>query len=249
MTLLPVHNQPALFVEDISALIVADLHIGIEYELFKAGAKIPGKTEELQSNLVKLLKDTGARTLIIAGDLKHNIPVSSFREEREIPELIYDLLEHVDKIHLTPGNHDGGIREYLPEEVHLHTPKGWVTGKYGIWHGHCWPSEEVMASRTVIFAHVHPQAVFVDGVEARHAERCWVRGKWSSAAKEKYQKLGNKWIILPAFNDLCGGSHVNATGERKIGTVLRNELVDIQKAEIFLLDGTNLGKVKDNLVV
>ncbi len=249
MSLLPIIDEPALFARDINALIVADLHMGIEHEIFLAGAKIPSKTEELQKNLIKLLKETAADKLIIAGDLKHNIPVSSFREEREIPELIYTLFDYVDEIHLTPGNHDGGIREFLPEIVKLHSSKGFAIGDYGIWHGHCWPSEEVMASKRVIMAHVHPQAAFVDGVEARSAERCWIRGKWNrKKAMEKYPKLGDNFVMIPAFNDLCGGSHVNDNSQRKIGTVLRNELADIKNAEMFLLDGTNLGKVKDNLV-
>ena len=159
------------------------------------------------------------------------------------------LLEVVDDIHLVPGNHDGGIQGYLPGEVKLHSNKGFALGDYGIWHGHCWPSEEVMASRTVLMGHVHPQVVFVDGVEARSSERCWVRGLWDyKTASREYGTLGEGFIILPAFNDLCGGSRVNDPAQRKIGMVLRNKLADIGKADIFLLDGTNLGKVGDNLV-
>lgn len=249
MNLEPIHGQPALFAKDINALIVADLHMGIEHEIFLAGAKIPGKTKELEVGLLKLLGETGADKLIIAGDLKHNIPVSSFREEREIPELIYTILDYVGEIHLTPGNHDGGIRRFLPGDVKLHSSKGFVMGDYGIWHGHCWPSEEVMASGTVIMAHVHPQAAFVDGVKARHAERCWLRGKWNKKrTAERYDNVGRKWVMLPAFNDLVGGSHVNDNSQRRIGTVMRNGLADIQNAEMFLLDGTNLGKVRDNPV-
>jgi putative SbcD/Mre11-related phosphoesterase len=245
----PVHGEPALFARDISALFVADLHIGIEYEMLLAGAKIPGKTKELQSRLMKLLKETKARTLIIAGDLKHNIPVSSFREEREIPRMVESLFELVEEIHLVPGNHDGGISDYLPSGVKLHSNKGLVLGNYGIWHGHCWPSEEVMASRTVLMGHVHPQAAFVDGVETRHAERCWVRGGWNFAeAHKRYPILGEGFLMIPAFNDLCGGSHVNDFGQRKIGIVSRHNLADITDAELFLLDGTNLGKIQDNLV-
>lgn len=249
MSILPLPDQPALFAEDIKALIVADLHIGMEHELFLAGANIPGKTREIQNDLIRLLERSNARKLIIAGDLKHNIPVSSFREEREIPRLIDALFEHVNEIHLTPGNHDGGIRKFLPGDVRLHSSKGFTLGDYGIWHGHCWPSEEVMASRTVLMGHVHPQVAFVDGVKARSAERCWLRGKWNrKKTAERYKDVGKEWIILPAFNDLVGGSHVNDNSQRRIGTVLRNGLADIRNADIYLLDGTNLGKVNNNLV-
>jgi metallophosphoesterase superfamily enzyme len=105
-----------------------------------------------------------------------------------------------------------------------------------------------MASRTVIMGHVHPQVVFVDGVEARSSERCWVRGMWDyAAAGKRYATMGEGFIMLPAFNDLCGGSRVNDMGQRKIGTVLRHDLTNIKEAEMFLLDGTNLGKVGENL--
>ncbi|MDD4308727.1 MAG: hypothetical protein PHU53_07995, partial [Thermoplasmata archaeon] len=77
---------------------------------------------------------------------------------------------------------------------------------------------------------------------------CWVRGRWDFAkAHRKYETLGEGFLMIPAFNDLCGGSHVNDMSQRKIGTVLRHELADIKQSELFLLDGTNLGKVGDNL--
>ena len=248
MSIVPVHGQPALFAGEISTLFIADLHIGLEHEILLAGARIPPKTGEMLERLLKILKETKARTLVIAGDLKHNIPVSSFHEEREIPRLVEALLEVVEEVHLTPGNHDGSISRYLPGDVKLHSNKGFVLGDYGIWHGHCWPSEEVMASRTVIMGHVHPNAAFVDGVGGRSAERCWVRGLWDyKVASKRYATLGEGFIILPAFNDLCGGSRVNDPGQRKIGAVLRNGLADILRSELFLLDGTGLGRMGDNL--
>ncbi len=249
MALVPVHGEPALFAKEEKTLVVADLHIGIEHEIFLAGAKIPGRTPELQARLVKLLKKTRAKTLVIAGDIKHNIPMSSFLEEREIPRLLESLFEVVREIHLVPGNHDGGIADYLPPDVKLHSNKGFVLGNMGIWHGHCWPSDEVMASSTVLMGHVHPQAVFVDGIETRSAERCWIRGKWDfKEAHKEYSVLGEGFLMIPAFNSLCGGSRINDLGQRKIGTVLRHNLADIGKAEMVLLDGSHLGKIEDNLV-
>jgi len=163
--------------------------------------------------------------------------------------MLETLLGIVDEIHLVPGNHDGGIQAYLPKDIVLHPNKGFTLGAIGIWHGHCWPSEEVMASRTVVMGHVHPQAAFVDGIETRSAERCWVRGGWDfAAAHREYEVLGEGFLMMPAFNPLCGGSHVNDPGRRKIGVVLRHGLAKILGAEMWLLDGTNLGKVGENSV-
>ncbi len=249
MNLEPLHNEPALFAADIKALMVADLHIGIEYEMLTAGARIPGKTGEMNERLFKMLDEYKASRLIILGDLKHNLPTSSLQEARDIPRLIEELFEAVDKIDLVPGNHDGGIRNHLPGDVKVHSSRGAVIEGLGMWHGHTWPSEKVMASETVVMAHSHPVAVFVDGVGGRSTERCWLRGEWSrKKALERYEKLGKGFVMVPAFSDLCGGSYVNEVEPRLLGPVLKNGLADIDNAEMYLLDGTHLGRVADNLV-
>jgi metallophosphoesterase superfamily enzyme len=55
-------------------------------------------------------------------------------------------------------------------------------------------------------------------------------------------------FIMPSFNDFLGGRPVNETRPRKeignealIGPVLRSEAVDVDEAELYLLDGTYLG--------
>lgn len=249
MFLTPLHNEPALFAEEISTLIIADLHIGIEYELLTAGARIPGKMEEMKQRLLKTISKYEIERLVIVGDLKHNVPTSSFREERDIPRFIDELFEVVKDIELVPGNHDGGIGNYLPKRVNVHSSKGAVIENMGIWHGHTWPSKDVMAADIVVTAHNHPVAVFVDGVGARSTERCWLKGRWNrEKTMEKYEEVGNGFIMVPAFNDLCGGTYVNEVKPRLLGAVMRNGLADVDTAEIYLLDGTYLGTVADNRV-
>ena len=53
---------------------------------------------------------------------------------------------------------------------------------------------------------------------------------------------------MPSFNDFLGGRPINETRPRKeigkeelIGPVLRSEAVDVDEAELYLLDGTYLG--------
>jgi metallophosphoesterase superfamily enzyme len=55
-------------------------------------------------------------------------------------------------------------------------------------------------------------------------------------------------FIMPSFNDFLGGRPINETRPRKelgsealIGPVLRSEAVDVDNAELYLLDGTYLG--------
>jgi metallophosphoesterase superfamily enzyme len=46
---------------------------------------------------------------------------------------------------------------------------------------------------------------------------------------------------MPAFNPLCGGIAVNR--DPLLGPF--GSLIDVDNAEIYLLDGSSLGKVKD----
>jgi hypothetical protein len=53
---------------------------------------------------------------------------------------------------------------------------------------------------------------------------------------------------MPSFNDFLGGRPINETHPRKeigsealIGPILRLEAVDVDEAELYLLDGTFLG--------
>ncbi|KYK31397.1 MAG: hypothetical protein AYK23_03975 [Candidatus Proteinoplasmatales archaeon SG8-5] len=249
MEFTPVHGEPALLVRDPSTLVLAELHIGIEFEIFNAGARIPGKTGEMRDRILKIVEENGVESIVFLGDLKHNVPATSFTEASEIPLLIDVLSDAVGELHLIPGNHDGGIERYLSEDVTIHSSKGAVIKGVGMWHGHTWPSEEVMASETVIVAHNHPGVVFVDGVGARTTERCWLRGKWKrDVVMERYPDAGSGFIMVPAFNDLCGSSYINEEEPRLIGTVFRKGLANMDDSEIFLLDGTNLGRVADNRV-
>jgi putative SbcD/Mre11-related phosphoesterase len=249
MDFTPVHGEPALLIKDTATLVLAELHIGIEFEIFSAGARIPGKTREMKDRIHKIVNENSVDRIVFLGDLKHNVPTASFTEAREIPLLFDELSDMVGELHLIPGNHDGGIERYVSEGVSVHSSKGAVIEGVGMWHGHTWPSEEVMASETVIVAHNHPGVVFVDGVGARTTERCWLRGNWIKDAVEgRYPKAGNGFIMLPAFNDLCGSSYINEENPRLIGTVFRKGLANIDDSEIYLLDGTNVGTVAENRV-
>lgn len=72
------------------------------------------------------------------------------------------------------------------------------------------------------------------------------------ATLQKHYKVKPKTtqiFMMPSFNDFLGGRPVNETRRRKqqlgsealIGPVLRSKAVDVDNAELYLLDGTYLG--------
>lgn len=251
-------------------LIVADLHIGLEYELAKAGVNIPYQTERIQGELLNLVKEYKPDRLVIAGDVKHGVPVTSFQEKRELPTLFEVLLKEVSKIDVTRGNHDGNIQDLATKDVVIHSSKGIILGddfKVAIFHGHAWPNPKALEADLIVTGHNHPTVLLKTPLGIRMTQRAWVKGvaepaklakafleqdsvKYEgdpiSAFNENYEaEIDSPEIILmPTFNDLLGGLPVNSEAPQSLlGPMLRRNAINTDDFEVFLLDGTFLGKV------
>jgi len=241
MDLEPVPDSPALVVnESEDWLVVADLHVGIEVQLRAAGFNIPTQMPKMLSSLVELRER--ADNLLILGDLKHKIPSVGRREDKEIRHLMGELLDEYDRIVVVAGNHDGGLTSALPEAVEAISSRGMRLGDVGVFHGHVWPSDEVMGANRVVMGHTHPSVVFVDSLGGRRTEKCWLRSKLDCGkVAERYETCPGELIVVPAFNPLLTGTPVNAEKRSMLGPIFRNEVADRATYRAYLLDGTNLG--------
>jgi putative SbcD/Mre11-related phosphoesterase len=246
MKLEPIPAEPALILKGkIKTLIIADMHIGIEAELRRSGINLPSQTEKMENHLITLCKDHNINELVIVGDVKHNVPMTTRQEYFEIPRIFERLKEHVDKVYISKGNHDGDIEHFLGDWVKIHEPKGFVHRKIGFFHGHTWPKKEVMTAEHIVIAHQHPTIQFIDTLGERDIRQCWVKTSFfEEKISERYPNSNPELIILPTFNSLCGGIALNSE-EKFLGPIMKNNLVDMDDSEIYLLDGTFLGKLKD----
>jgi len=242
-------NYPALFIEEIKTLVIADLHIGISYELYQSGINIPTQVEEMKKTIIKLINQTKAKVLVLLGDLKHDVPGISVQELKEIPQFLEDLSKRI-KIEIVLGNHDTFLKELLPKRK-LHSSKGFKIGKFGFIHGHAWPSKELLVCDYLIMSHIHPTVQFKDKFGYRIIEPIWIKSKINQKKiKEKYKvkKTGKlEIIIMPAFNNLLGGTPVNVKtkSDELLGPLLKNNFIDMDSSEIYLMDGTYLGILKN----
>ncbi|MBR5999066.1 MAG: phosphoesterase, partial [Candidatus Methanomethylophilaceae archaeon] len=74
----PVHGLPALRVGN--ALVIADLHIGLEAQLVSKGFHITSRTEDMFDAIIGCAGDSSK--LIVLGDVKNSVPGSSKQEYR-----------------------------------------------------------------------------------------------------------------------------------------------------------------------
>jgi len=232
-------------------LVVSDLHLGIEHELAEKGVSLPSQIPKIKAKLIELLKKQRVAQLLILGDVKHNVPVTSWQEWRELPEFFKDLAK-LAKIDIVRGNHDGYLEGMVPREVAIHDPHGMVLGKrrrIGFMHGHTWPAPELLDVELIISGHNHPAIEFRDELGGRTVEPIWLRAKLCAKKFPKKLKPFIKrgmpeLLVIPAFSELVGGAAVNRKIPRElIGPMFKAGAVKLDQAEAYLLDGTFLGRI------
>ena len=214
-------GKPALVIG--KALIIADLHIGITRELYESGVSMPSQIKDMTDKIHELKKATRTKQLIILGDIKHKVPGISWQELKEVPEFLSSL--EFEKIVIVKGNHDGSIEKMIEGINKVRIRKSIVVGDYLLTHGH----RNVKTKKNIVIAHNHPHIRFRDRFGAIYTEPVWVRGSIN----------GRELIVMPAFNELCGATIVNK--DALLGPIAKK----IRNAHAFLLDGTDLGLIKD----
>ena len=228
-------------------LVAADIHLGLEYELWLSGASIPSQTDRILERLKKNVIDLKPDRLILVGDVKHNVPKTSWQERREVPYFLRELCKHV-KVDIVPGNHDSEIASMAPMGVRVLPSSGFVLDGIGYFHGHTWPSIELLDSELLIAGHIHPALRLKDPIGHSTTMRVWARAPLSAEAiKRQYGLVKDKMpemMIVPAFNDLCGGMSLNEISpEDERGPILTMAAIDMSR--IYLLDGIDLGILKE----
>ena len=237
----PLIDEPALLLKEKKLLVIADLHIGIESELRQNGLHVPSQTKMMEQRLRSIVTAHHITNIILLGDIKHMIPSSTYQERIDVKNFL-KAISSFGTLHVLPGNHDGNIDRLLSPEIQLHPSDGFVFEDIGFTHGHRKASDEVMSCDQVVIGHTHPTVMLIDRLGYRTFEQCWLRGApLSEILHEKYPNSSTSEILLmPAFNPLCGGVAVNR--DSLLGPF--GSLIDLENAEVYLLDGSALGTVK-----
>lgn len=224
-----VTNHPAMKIQ--KALVISDLHIGLEYEIMKSGI-IVRQVDDLIERTSKLLKLTRTKRLIIIGDVKHNIPYLKKEEIVSVPRFLVEM-QSLAEVTIIPGNHDGSLKELCPGGIEITGSSGILLGKTGLLHGHAKPGKELENAEKFVIGHNHPLIRIQDKIGAKFFRQAWIRGKI---------KTGKELIVMPAFSKLVGGMIINDVKSEKelLGPLARN--LNFKKADISLLDGTFIGK-------
>ncbi|WEL21106.1 metallophosphoesterase [Halorhabdus sp. BNX81] len=246
MAVEPVPGAPAAIVEvpDGRALVVADVHAGIEAGLRREGVELASGADQRRENVLSLVAETDPDRLVVLGDLGHAIGTPQRDEREEIDRLVSAVTDRIP-LTLVKGNHDGEIESLLAdrEGVAITDGSGVRLGSIGFAHGHTWPAPDVLAAETVCIGHEHPVVRLEDEVGGRRKERVWLRGAIDPVPFREHDddtrlQVDGELVVFPAFNDLSGGTWINVAGQSFLSPFLPEGLAD---GTAYLLDGTRLG--------
>ena len=271
----PFQPYPALILQEKSekALVVSDLHLGWEKLLSQRGVHVPSQTPKIKQALLSLIKESKPTKLILLGDVKDPITKVSMEEWKDIHEFFEEIQEKVKEIKVILGNHDGNLESLMPKAIKIIPASGTSFGDVGLFHGHAWPTPELLACRSLVTGHVHPTVAIRDPMGLRMTQQVFVKAQCNNEklAKALLKYLGTKGkadvygifkeqyevkvevsqlLILPSFNQFLGGRPINERKRDKkkadayIGPILRSGCVNMNEAEVYLLDGTFLGTVE-----
>jgi uncharacterized protein len=208
--------QRAIWLPHLASLFIADTHFGKAANFRLQGLAVPsGTTQFMLQDLSALLTGTGARELVILGDLIH----SSRSAARDfVDDLICWRKAHSNlRIQLVRGNHDRHNRNLIQQldidvieegarmtDIELrHYPTLSMTDN----------APMTSSKNLVLCGHLHPGCSVSIGPRVRKTFPCFV--------------IERSQIILPAFGEFTGLARTTPDAMRRIFCCIENELIEV----------------------
>lgn len=231
-------DVPALLMENtMRVLVVADLHFGIESGLARAGVHVRSRSRERAVRVADAIRETDPDLLLLLGDVKHMVPITSRQEYDELPALL-DSFRGLTEMKVLPGNHDGGIARFLKDGELLSATGARIDG-VGYLHGHTNP-DPALSGGLLVIGHLHPVVSLSDEVGCSlRAEPAYL---YSPLTGDGWGD-GTRLLAVPAACEFSGGVDVLELKESGLGPLVR--CIDDDNAEVWLRDGTYIGTLAE----
>lgn len=206
-----IEGLPAAHIRSIDSVVISDLHLGYEGVMAKRGTLIPKvNLRKILEALSSAFESTGARNLVINGDIKNEFSGVGVEEFDEL----YDLMQFTKKLGvrttLIKGNHDNFVDRYRePFNLSIHSEHALI-GSYFFFHGDRLP-KKVPRCRMMLMGHEHPALSLYGTAGNRERLRCFVYGKYGRTPL----------LVLPAMGYFSTGNDVNSTGQRIFSPIFK----------------------------
>lgn len=153
-----------LRVGGLSALLVADVHLGFEEYMASRGVYLPKRQLRQAIEIIERgLSVVDADTLIVVGDVKHLFDKLGRRESKDLHEFLSYATKRFAKVILIRGNHDNFVYPVSKRYGNVELQESLVVGDVMLAHGHK-ALEIPEGVKAVVMAHEHPSLSLRDPV-------------------------------------------------------------------------------------
>ena len=226
-----IDGMPIMYLEDLEALVLTDLHLGIEAIMSEDGTFSPfNQTQKQIETISGYLSSIKPKILILNGDIKHSFHEPTRIENRDVKNFLRSISLLVNEIHITKGNHDvflnwvvRDIQNATFHEDHC------VLKQYFFTHGDkSLPSELSNEIEYVIIGHEHPVLhANVNGFQKVRVP-IFLKGPFSNRKAQL--------IVQPSFTDYSSGTPIHPLSKENLLSPILREEVDLSLFEIFALN-------------
>lgn len=185
-------------------LYMADPHFGKAATFRSAGIPVPtGTTQRMLKTLSDAFAETGARRLIVLGDLVHSKNVSRIDFQ---DELCHWRQQHSNmEMLLVPGNHDRHSKKLFDKLGLKITRHQFIDGPFALTHD---PHQREETTGFYLAGHIHP-GIKHPTLGSRALPCFW---------------LADTIMVLPAFGVFTGLARINANAGDAIYALHDNEI-------------------------
>ena len=228
-----VSPYPAAYLESDRALVVSDLHLGIESKLASNGIHIPDSVlrETLESILVPA-KELGCDKVYILGDLKHEYGRPKEPDWWSVKRLVQEIRGINAEPVLIRGNHDRYVSLIL-RDLGVECCSSFLNlDGFILTHGHKKIRvPDTSRIKAIIIGHEHPAIAFhneLGGVKERFKAFLYVPGR---------TRKDPPVFVLPSVNPLAYGTDVNElSSEDFLSPYLKEKKRAIAHSKPFVLE-------------
>ncbi|MEF8832531.1 MAG: metallophosphoesterase [Candidatus Thermoplasmatota archaeon] len=224
-----IENHLALYFQDLKALVISDLHLGLEALMADSGVYMPKfQLSEMKENLKEISQKKDFDKIIVCGDIKHEFSETSYQEKKEVEEFIEFSQTLAEEIYLVKGNHDNYLIYPVKRYPEVSLKDSFFFKGVNFIHGH----EKLeginrLDTEYLVIGHEHPALSLTDEIGAREKIRCFLYGE---------MKNGTKLVVMPAFSRLAQGSQMNQVRDEDILSPILKDMVDLGEMRAIGVD-------------
>ncbi|BBG23864.1 metallophosphoesterase [Sulfuracidifex tepidarius] len=206
-------DLPVVYLKEIDAVVMSDVHIGYEQDMARKGIYIPKvQKKRFLSIYEKSINTFKVKKIIINGDFKHSFEKLTRQENEELSEIFKRTRDDGIEVKVVKGNHDNFISLVTEKFDNVELLEDMKLNDVVITHGH--KNVEKSDGMTYILGHEHPRLSVRDKIG-------YVK-RFQVFLKVPVKDSSSNIIVLPSVGTYQAGNDVTILHSGYMSPLIRN---------------------------